>query len=116
MEEIRINEYYAMKFNSEQTTELPISGWELSIDNNYRKHITQDGKSIQEHLGLKSEILGFRNGDDLDFRPENLILAPVVEEVSEVVEPEVSEVEFFEDEEVVEEEPVVEAEEELEEE
>jgi hypothetical protein len=113
MEEIRISEYYVIKVSDEQASVLPREGWSLFIDNNYQKTITHNGVTIQEHLGLKSEILRFVNGDDLDFRPENLVLEPVVEEVPEIVEEEVYEVELPVEEEVFEEEPEVVLEDEL---
>lgn len=107
MAEIRINEYYVIKVDDEISNGIPSEGWELSIDDSYKKSITNRGKSIQEYIGLESEIVRFSNGDDLDFRSDNLVLAPIVREIPAIIEPEVVEAEIIEEDESFEEEPEV---------
>jgi hypothetical protein len=72
---IRLARYYNLKLDGADLELASGSEWKLFIDDSYTKHIYNAvGVTIQELLGLDTFAIKFKNGDDLDFRRDNLVL------------------------------------------
>jgi hypothetical protein len=77
MIEIKVADLYYLKLDSEDSNKVEDMQFKLVIDDNYVKHFyTEDGVELRKILGLENSIIAFRDGNDLNWTRENLIVTP----------------------------------------